>query len=66
MVEDAFLRNNHKHYNTSFKLSAVQNYLSGMSPQQAICKKYGIRSKSKLQKWIKKYNIYEKLKSSGI
>ena len=30
-----------------------------------ICKKYGIRSKAKLQTWIKKYNSHEELKSSG-
>lgn len=39
-------------------------YLSGDGSQTDICKKYGIRSKSKLQKWIKKYNGHEELKSS--
>ena len=29
------------------------------------CKKYGIRSKGKLQTWIKKYNGHVELKSSG-
>ena len=37
----------------------------GQQKAAAICKKYGIRSKSKLQKWIKKYNGHEELKSSG-
>lgn len=32
--------------------------------QDDICKKYGIRSKSKLQIWIKKYNGHEELKAS--
>ena len=40
-------------------------YLSGDGSQTDICKKYGIRSKSKLQKWIKKYNGHEELKASG-
>ena len=41
------------------------DYLSGQGSQDDICKKYGIRSKSKLQKWIKQYNSHEELKSSG-
>ena len=41
------------------------DYLSGQGSQNDICKKYGIRSKSKLQKWIKQYNGHEELKSSG-
>ena len=39
--------------------------MAGKGSQTDICKKYGIRSKSKLQKWIKKYNGHEELKSSG-
>lgn len=62
---DAFLRKGNKHYSADLKLSAVQDYLSGVGSQQAICKKYGIRSKSKLQKWIKKYNGHEELRASG-
>lgn len=65
MGEDAFLRSGYKHYSAALKLSAVQDYLSGVGSQQALCEKYGIRSKSKLQKWIKKYNGHEELKSSG-
>lgn len=63
--EDAFLTNRNKHYSSELKLSAVQDYLSGVGSQQAICEKYGIRSKSKLQKWIMKYNGHEELKASG-
>lgn len=41
------------------------DYLAGCGSQDDICKKYGIRSKSKLQNWIKKYDCHEELKSSG-
>ena len=44
------------------KIYAVNLYLDG---KESICKRYGIRSKAKLQIWIKKYNGYEELKSSG-
>ena len=47
------------------KQQAVLDYLAGYGSQDDICKKYGIRSKGKLQTWIKKYNGHEELKSSG-
>lgn len=62
---NAFLATKNTHYSSELKLSAVQDYLSGIGSQQAICEKYGIRSKSKLQNWIKKYNGHEVLKASG-
>lgn len=65
MGEDAFLMKSYKHYSAELKRKAVLDYLSGKGLQTDICKKYGIRSKSKLQKWIKKYNGHEELKSSG-
>ena len=63
MGEDAFLMKHYKRYSKELKLQAVQDYLSGYGSQDDICKKYGIRSKSKLQKWIKQYNDYEVFKS---
>ncbi len=65
MGEDAFLMRDYKSYSAQLKMNAVKDYLSGEGSQTDICKKYGIRSKSKLQKWIKKYNGHEELKSSG-
>ena len=65
MGEDAFLMRDYKSYSAQLKMNAVKDYLSGESSPTDICKKYGIRSKSKLQKWIKKYNGHEELKSSG-
>ncbi len=63
--EEAFTSKNYKHYSKELKLNAVQDYLSGCGSQDEICKKYKIRSKSKLQLWIKKYNSHEELKASG-
>lgn len=54
-----------KKYSKELKTHAVEEYLSGSVSQIDICKKYGIRAKSKLQKWIKVYNGYEDTKSSG-
>lgn len=64
MGSDAFTKGNKK-YSKELKLQAVLDYLAGQGSQDDICKKYGIRSKAKLQTWIKKYNGHEKLKSSG-
>lgn len=65
MGEDAFLMKRYKRYPKELKLQAVQDYLAGCGSQDDICKKYAIRSKSKLQKWIKQYNGYEVFKSYG-
>ncbi|MCI9638632.1 transposase [Anaerotruncus sp. 80] len=47
------------------KITAVKCYLDGKGSQDEICKKYEIRSKSKLQKWIKMYNGGEILRVTG-
>lgn len=65
MGVDAFTLKGNKKYPKELKQQAVLDYLSGKGSQDDICKKYGIRSKSKLQKWIKQYNGHEELKSSG-
>ena len=65
MGSDAFTLKKYKKYPKELKQQAVLNYLAGRGSQNDICKKYGIRSKSKLQIWIKKYNSHEDLKSSG-
>lgn len=64
--EDAFYTSTYKHYSKELKEQAVLDYLSGKGSQADICERYGIRSKSKLQMWIKKYNGHEELKSSGM
>lgn len=65
MGSDVFLVKHYKKYTKELKLQAVHDYLNGCGSQDDICKKYSIRSKSKLQKWIKMYNGHEELKSSG-
>ena len=65
MGADAFTLKEYKKYSKELKLQAVSDYLAGLGSQDDICRKYGIRSKSKLQNWIKKYNGREELKSSG-
>ncbi len=65
MGADVFLMKGNKKYSKELKLQAVEDYLAGLGSQIDICKKYGIRSKGKLQRWIKQYNGHEELKSSG-
>lgn len=65
MGPEVFLMTGHKKYSAILKQNAVKDYLDGTGSQDDICKKYGIRSKSKLQKWIMKYNRHEELKTSG-
>ncbi len=65
MGADAFTLQGNKKYSKELKQQAVSDYLAGRGSQDDICKKYGIRSKSKLQTWIKKYNGHVELKTSG-
>lgn len=65
MGADAFTLKGNKKYSKELKHQAVLDYLAGRGSQNDICKKYAIRSKAKLQTWIKKYNGHEELKSSG-
>lgn len=65
MGTDAFTLKGNKKYSKELKQQAVLDYLAGHGSQDDICKRYGIRSKVKLQIWIKKYNGHEELKSSG-
>jgi len=62
MGESAFIRKANKKYAPDLKVIAVKEYLAGEGSQTEICKKYGIRAKSKLQKWIKQYNSHEDFK----
>lgn len=62
---NAFIQKEYRKYSKELKEQAVLDYLTGQGSQDDICKKYGILSKSKLQKWIKVYNDHGELKSSG-
>lgn len=56
-----------KSWSTEVKLTAVQEYLSGNSSIQDICKKYKISTQTIFRKWIKVYNdSHKELKSSRI
>ena len=54
--EDAFLLHKNRVYSPELKRQAVEDYLSGVGSQSEICKKYHIRKRMQLQKWIKVYN----------
>lgn len=51
-----------KSYPAELKYQAVADYLSGAGSLQAICKKYKIGNKKRLQDWIKLYNSHKELK----
>ena len=63
--EGAFLVTVNKRYSKKLKEQAVLDYLCGQGSKQEICRRYGIRARSKLQKWIKQYNSHEEPKASG-
>ena len=52
-------------YSAETKMLAIMEYLGGKGSQDDICNRYGIHSRSQLQKWILKYNGHEEIKSSG-
>ena len=60
---DGFEHTGHRNYPRELKKSAVNAYLSGEGSQAAICKKYGISSRTQLQNWIKMYNGHKELRS---
>ena len=65
--EGAFLSQKPKCYSRELKEQAVLDYLCGRGSQQEICQRYGIRARSKLHNWIKRYNSHDefKLRSGG-
>lgn len=60
---NAFDNTKNQTYSVELKLQAVTEYLSGKGSLDTICKKFKIKSKSQLRRWISKYNNHEKLKS---
>lgn len=55
---DAFLLHKNRVYTPELKRQAVEDYLSGVGSQSEICKKYHIRKRMQLQKWIQVYNAH--------
>ena len=62
--ENGFRRAENRRYSKELKLSAVQACLNGEGSHAAICKKYGILSRTQLQNWIKMYNGHKELRPS--
>lgn len=62
---DGFRFTGNKRYSRELKEQAVLDYLAGKGSLQSICQRYGIKAKSKLQEWIKKYNGHDELISRG-
>lgn len=60
---NAFDNTKNQTYSVELRLQAVTEYLSGKGSLDTICKKFKIKSKSQLRRWISKYNNHEKLKS---
>lgn len=61
--ESGFLhKRRNKSYSKELKEAAINDYLSGKGSYQEIARKYEIKSHSILERWVSKYNGYEKLK----
>lgn len=53
------------HYSKEIKREAVETYLSGRMSEEEICKKYQIRSRTQLEKWISLYNGQKESRPAG-
>lgn len=54
---------NNRVYSRETKLAAVNAYLNNEGSQAEISKRFGLRSRSQLQQWIKVYNTHGDIKS---
>lgn len=61
---NGFETTGNRKYSSELKRTAVKAYLNGEGSHAAICKKYGISSRTQLQNWIKVYNGHRELRSS--
>ena len=53
------------HYSKEIKREAVEAYLSGWMSEEDICKKYQIRSRTQLEKWVSLYNGQKEFRPAG-
>ncbi len=53
-----------KKYSNELKQEAVLEYLNGKDSLLGICRKYGISGKSLLDKWVKRYNGHNEVKTT--
>ncbi len=58
-------RSRNQRYSERLKREAVESYLSGRMSEEAICKKYQIRSRTQLEKWISLYNDQKEFRTPG-
>ncbi|WP_227495319.1 transposase, partial [Bacillus cereus] len=42
-------------YSNELKIQAVESFLNGEGSQSAIAKKYGLKSRTQLIEWVRKY-----------
>jgi len=54
-----------RHYPEIVKRQAVESYLTGRLSIETVCKKYQLRSRTQLEKWILSYNGQKEFQSPG-
>lgn len=64
-VEGLCHRAGNHHYSKEIKCEAVEVYLSGRMSEEDICKKYQIRSRTQLEKWVSLYNGQKEFRPAG-
>jgi transposase-like protein len=53
-------------YSESFKRRVIEEYLNSGVPKMDLLRKYGIKTKSGIQRWMKKFGYTDVYKSTGI
>ncbi|WP_321388913.1 transposase [uncultured Enterococcus sp.] len=56
---------NYTNYPRELKLAAVHEYLAGFGSLMTVAQKYGLRSKTQLINWLKRYNTHKDFKSES-
>ena len=64
-TEGLYHRAGNHHYSEEIKREAVEVYLSGRMSEEDICKKYQIRSRTQLEKWVSLYNGQKEFRPAG-
>ena len=63
--EGLYPRTGNQHYSETQKREAVELYLSGQVSEEMVCKKYQIRSRTILEKWILCYTGQQEFRPAG-
>lgn len=64
-TEGLYHRTGNQSYPEEMKRRAVEDYLSGGMSEKQICKKYRLRSRTQLERWILRYNGQKELHPWG-